>query len=102
MKHGITVRRNLIIWDDRTGGVTGGHPKLGYLQEMLEEPKPLEISHYTGTPVLEAPDTNAADFKALVNLTMALPGAEFRYSKGLRDVKPTEWISAGRGGGRRA
>ena len=98
MKHRVSVGRNLIVWDDSTGRVTGNHPRLRYLREMLESPKPLEIGHYSGELILKAPETDPADFRALVDLTMTLPGEEFRYSKGLRDVVPTKWLSSGRGG----
>ena len=98
MKHRLRHGHSLLVWDDRTGRVTGSHPDIEKLRELLEGPKPLEIGHYSGTLVLEAPDTDAADFKALVALMLYSPHADFEYPASLRDVTPTEWISAGRGG----
>ena len=72
--------------------MTGSHPDIEKLRVLLEGPKPLEIGHYSGTLVLEAPDTDAADFKALVALMLYSPHADFDYPASLRDVTPTEWI----------
>ena len=105
MKHRIRLgdaglrrgQRSVMTWDDRSGRVTGGHTRLGLIREWLERPKPLRILHYAGTLVLRNPETDAADFKALLELLLSVPDAGIEYPASMRGVEPTEWV--GKAGG---